>query len=861
MDGIRSDRIFGEGQLPCFPLDRPRADFNSFLRDSCSIVIDTIVLDHVRAKRIDPVALLLAAAGTVLARHCDQQDILCGLLANFDEHSIDRSQNPVVLPVHIDFSLCDTGRDVFDAVGSCLSDSSGLINSPTLTQNATSALHDFERACNLLILVQTDEPQLFNLALTESQVDTVRDKLADCDFNLRLKIGPIQMELMIDFNLELFDTQRMDALIGQIEKALRWYADSVNQTVQSLELLSEMDRQLVITQWNNTARDYPREATLWSLFQQQVARTPDAVAVFDEHRSVSYQAFFDQVVALAAELRIVGVKPDSIVAIQMQRSISMLQAIYAVLCASGAYLPIDPQLPFQRRIFMIKDAAVNLVIADADDDQLASVAGNTVLIFDDWLKRTEVAPADLQNSGAHVADLSASNLAYVIYTSGSTGVPKGVMIEHQAICNRLQWMQEAFAISARDRVIQKTPMTFDVSVWEIFWPLQTGAALFVAAPEGHKDSAYLKKSFITNRITIAHFVPSMLDSFLLESDVEQCRDLRMLFSIGEELSMSSVIRCQHRLPAALHNLYGPTEAAVVATHWYCDPANSDGVVPIGRPIANTQIYILDSNQRPVAIGAIGEMYIGGAQVARGYLNRAELNTEKFISNPFIDSSNNRMYRSGDRARWRSNGTLEFLGRIDGQIKLRGHRVELGEIEAALKRCAGVSAAVVLVSEPDQGDQRLSGFVMLDRAGAVDTDSLRASLTATLPAHMVPAELRAIDQFPLTNNGKLDKKALVSLLREPAAVSDQQTDKNENALTRIWQDVLGKGQIGPDDNFFDLGGHSLLIFKVRSALHETLGIEISVTDLFRYPTINSLSKFLCLLPSGKISAPPDLKQRR
>jgi acyl-coenzyme A synthetase/AMP-(fatty) acid ligase/acyl carrier protein len=432
----------------------------------------------------------------------------------------------------------------------------------------------------------------------------------------------------------------------------------------------------------------------------------------------------------------------------------------------------------------------------------------------------------------------------VIYTSGSTGRPKGVVNEHRGIVNRLIWMQAEYGLTSADRVLQKTPFSFDVSVWEFFWPLQVGAALILTEPGGHRDSAYLVDLIRTQGITTLHFVPSMLEFFLEEDRVGECTSLKRVICSGEALTVELQKKFFERLDCELHNLYGPTEAAVDVTYWRCRKQDDSNIVPIGYPVANTQIYVLDQNLSPVPVGVSGELYIGGVQVARGYLNRPDLTAERFIPDPYGKEPGAKLYKSGDLARYRADGAIEYLGRIDFQVKIRGLRIELGEIEATIDGFDEVSRSVVSVWEASSGDKRLIAYYSAKAGRTVDVDRLRHYLENKLPPYMVPQHFIPMETIPLTQSGKADRKALPKLefskadardYKEPAAGA-------EAVVANIWRELLGVDRIGVRDNFFDLGGHSLLVLQMVGKLKRHFSKPIAVVDVFQFPTVERLAAY-------------------
>ena len=476
-----------------------------------------------------------------------------------------------------------------------------------------------------------------------------------------------------------------------------------------------------------------------------------------------------------------------------------------------------------------------------------------------------------QNSAS---DVKLENLAYVIYTSGSTGKPKGVMNTHLGACNRLLWMQDAYLLTSSDRVLQKTPFSFDVSVWVFFWTLLTGAALVVAKPGGHQDAGYIAELISQQKITTLHFVPSMLQVFLEEPQHQNCKSIKRVICSGEALSFELQQRFFESFDAQLDNLYGPTEASIDVTAWCCKSAQNENIVPIGRPIANTQLFILDKRLKPVPIGVPGELHIGGVGLARGYLNRPELTEEKFIPSPFngLQLNNNfssqnlsldpRLYKTGDLARYREDGNIEFLGRIDYQVKIRGNRIELGEIEALLQQHLQVRETVVVAREDTPNDCRLTAYLVTQNNAKPSVDELRRFLKQKLPEYMLPSSFVILDALPLTPNGNINRRALPvpeNLRPELTATFKPPQSETEQQIAKVWQEVLHLDKVGINDNFFDLGGNSLLMLQVNNKLRGILQGDISVVTMFQNPTIYSLAEYLSQT-TGEKSVFEPMRQR-
>ncbi|HEY7414925.1 MAG TPA: amino acid adenylation domain-containing protein, partial [Ktedonobacteraceae bacterium] len=529
-------------------------------------------------------------------------------------------------------------------------------------------------------------------------------------FDLWLTMGERDnvLSAILEYNTDIYDDVTITRMIEHFRTLLASAISEPHLKVAQLTYLPARERQQLLQEWNATSRTYDLDACLHTLFQQQVLRTPGAPALTFESDHLTYMQLDQRANQLAHLLRARGVGPEVIVGICLERSLEMVIGLLAILKAGGAYLPLDPTLPAERLSFMLEDAQTPLVLTQQRYATSLSIDAQALLILDSQAEQERLCaqPVDAPQQLA-----TADNAAYMIYTSGSTGKPKGTIITHRSIINRLIWMQEAYGLGVEDNVLQKTPFSFDVSVWEFFWPLLYGARLVVARPEGHRDSAYLVDLIAKESITTIHFVPSMLQIFLEERALERCAMLKRVICSGEAFPLSLQERYFQRLDAELYNLYGPTEASVDVTAWKCQRNGSLRTVPLGHPIANIQIYLLDQQLDPVPVGVPGELYISGVGLARGYFNRPELTAEKFIPDLFSSRPGSRLYRTGDLARYLPDGALEFLGRVDNQVKLRGFRIELGEIEATLAEHPAVHEAVVMAGEMPSGEKKLTAYVV------------------------------------------------------------------------------------------------------------------------------------------------------
>ncbi|MBN3836640.1 non-ribosomal peptide synthetase [Burkholderia sp. Ac-20344] len=648
--------------------------------------------------------------------------------------------------------------------------------------------------------------------------------------------------LTIDYG---YDTARVDA--RQVETWHRAFAcalDALARTpdalLGTLSIADDATRDaLALAQ--DTARAWPasQRQPLHLQFAAAAQATPDAIALeyADVHGGVHRATCRELDIStsrIAAALRRRGVQPDTPVALCVERSFDMVMALVGVLKAGAAYLPVDPDYPAERIAYLLRDARPAVAITQAHlrepvEAALGDGAATQLLTVADLL-----ADATETDAASATATIDDAQLAYLIYTSGSTGKPKGAGNTHGALANRIAWMQDAYRLTRDDVVLHKTPFGFDVSVWEFVWPLAIGAKLAIAAPGDHRDPARLAAAIHAHGVTVLHFVPSMLAAFAAYLDdfsaAAQCDSVRLIVASGEALAPELVAKMARLLPGAtLVNLYGPTEAAIDVSHWTCGPDDAHAVaVPIGHPIANLQLHVLDAAWQPVPAGATGELYLAGAGLARGYLGRPALTAERFVPDPFVPGA--RMYRTGDLARRRADGALDYLGRVDTQVKLRGQRIEPGEIEALLRAATGVNDAVVIVR-----DEQLVGYVARGDAGPLDRAALLDTLRAQLPAYMVPSQLIELDALPVTPNGKCDRHALPAPVREAAADVELATD-TERALAEIWQRVLHVDAIGRDGDFFVLGGHSLLATQAHAQANLHWGLALPLRTLFDTRTL-------------------------
>ncbi len=601
----------------------------------------------------------------------------------------------------------------------------------------------------------------------------------------------------------------------------------------------------VLAGWNGSAATPRTDDSVVRLFEIQSRRTPGAVAVSDERCLLTYAQLDARADQIAAVLRGRGAGPERLAGICLRPGVNMVAAMLAALKTGGGYVCLDPSLPTARLSFIVADARPVVMVTDEPNSAVTAGFDVPTLNLD-----ADQDIIDSQTSVSGLTEVSGEQVAYVIYTSGSTGDPKGVVVEHRALASHMGWMQRTFPLDAEDRVLQKTPSGFDASVWEFYAPLSVGAHLVMARPGGHRDADYLVNAIQAREVTVLQVVPSLLDVLLQTPGFDRCGSLRRVFCGGEALPPDLLNRFHQQSTAELTNLYGPTEACIDSTFWTSPgPGEPPVTVPIGRPVSNAEVHVLDAGLGPVPIGVIGELYIGGVNLARGYLHRPDLTADRFVPDPF-GRPGSRLYRTGDLARWRPDGVLEYHGRIDDQVKIRGHRVEMEEIRTAVARHPGVLAAAVTARPQASGIRLLAYYT----PASVNPQSVRSHLLAYLPDHMVPAHLIPLSELPLTPNGKIDYKAL------PAPASVQPSSRGpgtpeERLLATVWEELLGLESLpGTDANFFEVGGDSVLAMKLVAKLRTSLHREIPVHRVFTHPTLAELAEALVAAPADSGEVP-------
>jgi amino acid adenylation domain-containing protein len=641
------------------------------------------------------------------------------------------------------------------------------------------------------------------------------------DLSVIASPSPRSMSMLWQYATALFDAATIDRLARQFEQVLRAGIAHSDVPLSALPLASDQDLRS-LGAWNDTAAPVS-EGCVHERIAAQAAATPHAPAVRDESGCITYQELEVRANQLAHHLIGLGVRPDARVAICLERGIDLEVAVLGVLKAGGAYVPLDPEYPRDRLAFMVEDSgAVALMTTSQLRDVLPSHL-STVLM-------DEAGAFDQEPTTAPATTVGPCDLAYIIYTSGTTGRPKGVAVEHRSVVNSLDWMQRTFRLGPGDTVLQKAPLSFDASCWEVLWTPMTGARLFMPRPGGHRDPRYLAAVIQREDVTFINLVPSMLNAFLATPEARACRSLRTVISAGEALPEDVKERFFATLPwAELHNYYGPTETTISVTGDHCAP----GVpVALGRPAANTRLLIIDAAGNEQPVGVPGELLVAGVQVSRGYLGRPEMTAERFVLR-----EGERVYRTGDLAAWQPDGRIRYLGRRDDQVKIRGNRIELGEVAAILRTVPDVIDAGALAR-----DGELIGFVVPADRARWDPAALRRSMRSVAPAHLVPTTLHAVETLPRLPNGKLDQKALVTLAASP--VAERETDPPcgpaEELVAELWGSLLGVPFVGAEDDFFDLGGNSLTAARFVAQL-QAMDVDLPLMTVFTHPTVRALAE--------------------
>ncbi|KAK3805044.1 MAG: syringopeptin synthetase C [Benniella sp.] len=853
------------------PTDRPRPPQRSYAGESIPFCLDSHLTRALRQLcqeyGVTLYMAILAAWSCVLSRMSGQDDIVIGSpSANRNHHQIESLIGFFIntLALRIDLSGDPTVRQLLQRVQKTSLDAQNHQDLPfeqvvDCVQPPRSLSHS--PLFQVMFVLQNNETSEWDLAGLEAVYADSSYEIAKFDLNLGLYESDDEIMGGLAYSTALFDRATMERQIGYLRMMLQAMVKDVNQHIMSVDLLLQAERDLMLGEWNRTQQDYPVDLCIHNLFEHQVERTPQATALAFNGQSMTYTELNERANRLAYHLIGLGVQPESLVAICVERSFAMIVGVLAILKAGGAYVPLDPAYASERLKDILADASPSIVIADATGRMVLGNAVSSMTVLD---------PNDIQDTDRHsqgnraeniassqricnpcVSGLTSSHLAYIIFTSGSTGKPKGVMIEHQGVVNLIHGRPESFGISTSSRALLFTSLSFDHSVSEIFSALTGGACLHLVQDEIRLDRLRLWDYFERNSISHVSITPTLLQD---SKDLPPLTTPLTFVIMGEALPSLLIPQVQKVVPnGKIINEYGPTETTVATTIWKCPRDFHDAIVPIGRPIPNKTMYILDKNQKPVPRGAVGELYIGGIGVARGYLNQPELTAKVFLPDPFSGDEDARMYKTGDQARYLPDGNITSLGRNDHQVKIRGFRVELGEIEARLSDHSLVRSAAV-VAMGDGSAKRLVAYVVADHDDQL-VHTLRSHLTSCLPEYMVPSAFVRLDELPLSANGKLDRLQLPQ--PDSNAIARQRYEPPhgtvEIALMTIWMDLLHADKIGRHDNFFMIGGHSLLAMRMVTQIQSLMGFKINLGTLFKAPTIAELVPHLLTAGNNGVDA--------
>lgn len=863
-------------------LDRPRPAVLSFRGANFSFALSYSLTQRLhqlsKQQGVTLFIVLLATFQILLARYSQQQDIMLGTpVANRNRKELERLigyfSNMLVL--RADLSGNPTFHEALLRVRDVCLDAYTHQDLP-FERLVEELQPERDRSRNPLFQVMfalQNEPmskaEMPGLEIEELEVHSGISRL-----DLSLNMTELQHGLVgeVEYSTDLFSAETIAGLVERYSALLESIITHTDQHILDLPILTKAEEQQFST-WNATEVPFSQNVCLHELFETQVARAPEAVAIALGDQQVTYDHLNACANELALRLQHLGAGPEVLVGICVERSLEMAIALLGVLKAAAVCVPLDPNYPPERLLSILSDAKISVLLTHGQiREQLSAYQTQVTLCSVHSQMMLEQVSVAQPEQGGPRSNALPGNLAYLLYTSGSTGKPKGVALPHTAIVNRLLWGQRVYPLTETDRVLQIAPFGFDISIWEIFGPLLAGARLILARTDGHYDTSYLVELMAEQQVTIAHFVPATLRVILNDPRLRERSALRAIFCGGDAVPADLPGNTAASLNVDFHQFYGPTESAINSTCWIYRPEDSQQRASIGRPIANTQIYLLDAHLRLVPLGTPGELYIGGLGVARGYLNQPELTAERFIPNSFSSEPGERLYKTGDIARYQPDGNLEFLGRNDNQVKIRGIRVELGEIETVLRLHPAVRDCVVVAREDRPGDKRLVAYIVdkatvsLEQTQQMERTALslhlRDYLRASLPNSLVPTAFVILDHLPLNPNGKVDRRALPA--PEDASSGrehDSERPRNhvEQTLATLFQRVLQVEHIPIHQTFFELGGHSLLAMQALSAIRETFNVEISLPTFFEKSTVADLAAIVVQNDTQKTVLPSAIKR--
>lgn len=869
--GIREIEYWKEelsGELPVLnlPVDKSRPDSQTFNGDTFYFNLENELVNKLknlaREEGTTLFVTLLSSYELFLHRYTGQDDIIVGTPTSGRFHTkfeniIGYFINPVAIrssfegdPLFKDY-LSQIRKKVLNAITnedvpfSLIVDSLHLKRDPSRSAifQTFFGLQRLTGEDNLQeIIVPGNKDAKAKWGELELRPFGISQQEGQFDLTLEFAEGKDVFSGAFKYNTDLFEKETVIKMAEHFSNLLNSIVDGRDKRISEFEFISSVEKDLILNKWNDTKFEFGEMDLLHKLFEKQAEKTPDNTALVYSGESISYIELNQRSNQLANYFIKNGAGKGTLIGLCVERSFEMVIGLLGILKSGSAYIPIDTDYPPNRIEFMISDSNAKIIITQKRILDNITSDNAKILFIEDIIK--DIQKEDSKNPEVNIG---LEDPAYVIYTSGSTGTPKGVIISHRSISNHMLWMKEVFKPDERDSVLQKTPFSFDASVWEFYLPLITGGKLVMAKPEGHLDMPYLTLTIIKNDITYLQLVPSLLRMLIEEKGFEKCKSLKNIFCGGEALTYELQEKLLSKLDVNLYNLYGPTEATIDSTYFMCGKNYESRTIPIGKPVYNATAYILDKYLNPLPAGVPGELYLGGVNISKGYLNNPELTNEKFSDDKFDKSGNGKLYKTGDLARYLKDGNIEFLGRTDHQVKLRGLRIELGEIESAIERFGTVSQAVVTVREDKPGSQRLTAYIVFEEGinnnlnDMNGTDEIKDHLRNLLPSYMIPFDFVILDKFPLTPNLKIDRKALPEPKKTELNSDDIAPPEipSEKILLKIWKEVLGKEDIGVKDNFFNLGGDSIISIQIISKASEE-GIKITPRQMFKYQTVSELA---------------------
>ncbi|WP_442937379.1 amino acid adenylation domain-containing protein [Nostoc sp.] len=852
--------------LLSLPTDRPRGSVQTFAGGhqefALSVELSNKLTKLSQEQGVTLFMTLLAAFDTLLYRYTGTEDILVGSpIANRNRNEIEGLIGFFVntLVLRADLSGDRSFNELLGRVRLMAIDAYAHQDLPfEMLVEVLQPERDLSHTPLFQVMFALQNVPMSEIELADLTISSLAVESATAKFDLFLSIQNTGNGLagVWEYNTDLFDASTIERMTGHFMTLLSGIVANPEERISQLPLLSQTEQQQLLVEWNNTQTDYPRDKSIHQLFEEQVDSTPDAIAVEFENQQLTYQQLNCRANQLVHYLKSLGVSADVLVGICVERSLDMVVGLLGILKAGGAYVPLDPNYPQERLAFMLEDAQVSVLLTQHSlFDRLPQHQAHLVFLDTDWQMISQSSQDNL------ISGVQATNLAYVIYTSGSTGKPKGVALNQLALCNLILWQLQNNTISIGAKTLQFAPISFDVSFQEMFSTWFSGGTLFLITEELRRDTSALL-GFLQEKAIERLFVPFVALQQLAEVAIggELLNShLREIITAGEQLQITPAISqwLSKLNDCTLHNHYGPSESHVIITFTLNNSVETWPLLPpIGRPIANTQIYILDQYLQPVPVGVAGELHIGGVSLAQGYLNRPELTLEKFISNPFSTDRHSRLYKTGDLARYLPDGNIEYLGRIDNQVKVRGFRIELGEVEAVLSQHGDVEGCCIIAREDTPGDKRLVAYVVAHQNSTPTINELRQFLKAKLPDYMVPNAFVMLKSMPLTPSGKVDRRALPAPDLHSSNSDKYVAPRNqvELELTQIWSRILKVDKVGVKDNFFDLGGHSLLTPYLMAQIKQQFGKNIAIASLYQNPTIEQLATIVPFDSDSKSGSP-------